>query len=126
MGKKNAQDPKTIARLCKKAAENMKAENINILEIKEMSTIADYFVICAGNSAPQLRAICDETVKIIKEKYNRKPIAISGEVESGWTVLDYGCVIMHVFSKPVREKYNLEQLWNDAPELTETRIKKKK
>lgn len=126
MAKKPLPDSKKIARLCKEAAENMKADNINILEIKEISTIADYFVICGGNSAPQLRAIWDETVKIVREELSRKPIAVSGEAESGWIVLDYGSVIMHIFSKPVREKYNLEQLWNDAPKLTETRRKKKK
>lgn len=126
MAKKICSDPKKIARLCQKAAENMKAENITILEIKELSTIADYFVICAGNSAPQLRAICDETIKVLKEKLDRKPLTVSGGAESGWTVLDYGSVLMHIFSKPARGKYNLEQLWSDAPELKETKKGKNK
>ncbi|HOK04719.1 MAG TPA: ribosome silencing factor [Victivallales bacterium] len=125
MPKKKSLDSKKIALLCKKSADNMKAENTTILEVRELTTVADYFVICGGNSTPQLRAISNEIITAVKEKFNRRPIVNSGSAESGWIVIDYGSVLVHIFLKPIREKYSLEELWSDAPKLENSRRKKK-
>ncbi len=113
-----------MVNLCAKIADEMKAEDIEILKIGPLSTIADYFIICAGNSTPHLNAISDKVVENIRKNLGKKP-RLSGDPQSGWIALDYGSVIMHIFSKPMREKYNLEGLWNDAPKV-EKKVKSKK
>ncbi|HPN84210.1 MAG TPA: ribosome silencing factor [Victivallales bacterium] len=106
-----------LAELCAKVADEMKGEEITILEVSTLTTVADYFVVCAGNSAPHLNAISDNAFDRIKKELGKRPIMSSGGPESGWMVLDYGSVIFHIFSKPARQKYSLESLWNDAPKI---------
>jgi ribosome-associated protein len=110
-------DSKKLARLCREYADNKKAEDIVILDVRELSSVADYFVICSGSSEPHLRAISDEILNKLRDEQNLRPRAIDGTLQTAWIVLDYFDVIVHVMKADVREKYDLEALWGDAPRV---------
>jgi ribosome-associated protein len=76
--------------------------------------IADFFVLCTGNSDRQIKALADGVRAAIKEKYNRLPTSVEGKGESGWVLMDYGDVIVHIFGEDEREFYNLEGFWSQA------------
>jgi len=84
-----------------------------LLDIRSISLLADYFVICSGESERQIKAIVDEVTEKTKEDKVR-PLHIEGDPSSGWVLVDYGSVIVHVFAPAVRGYYQLEQLWSDA------------
>ena len=88
-------------------------EDVHLLDIRPVSMIADYFVICHGASERQIQAIHDEIVDKLKEMGVR-PLHSEGTPMSGWILIDYGSVIVHVFLPLIRQYYNLEQLWKDA------------
>jgi ribosome-associated protein len=96
------------------AAADKKASDIVMLDLQPVALIADYFVICEGQSARQLRAIAEGIVESLKDQGER-PLRREGTPESGWVLVDYGAVIAHVFSPELRHYYNLELLWKDAP-----------
>jgi ribosome-associated protein len=110
-------DSKKLAQLCWEYADNKKAENIVILDVRELSSVADYFVICSGSSEPHLRAISDEIANRLRDEHELRPRAIDGTLQTAWVVMDYFDVIVHVMKNDVRERYNLEGLWNDAPRV---------
>jgi len=84
-----------------------------LLDIRPISLLADYFVICSGESERQISAIVDEVTERAKEDRVR-PLHIEGDPPSGWVLVDYGGVIVHVFAPAVRGYYQLEKLWSDA------------
>tara|TARA_B100001173_G_scaffold65145_1_gene55032 strand:- start:149 stop:517 length:369 start_codon:yes stop_codon:yes gene_type:complete len=92
-------------------ALNKKADKLIILDVRELSSLADFFIICHGNSEPQVKAIADN----IRKGTNHKPRHIEGYDNQNWILLDYFDIIVHVFKKDDREYYNLERLWADAP-----------
>ncbi len=106
-----------LALRCRELAEDKKAENITVLDVRALSSITDFFVIVTGTSEPHLRAIVDEISETISEELNIRPRAVDGSFQTSWIVLDYFDVIVHVMRKEVREHYNLEGLWGDAPKL---------
>ena len=110
-------DSKKLAQLCWEYADNKKAENIVTLDVRELSSVADYFVICSGTSEPHLRAISDEITEKLREDHGLKPRAVDGTLQAGWLVLDYFDVIVHVMRTDVRQHYDLEGLWGDAPRV---------
>jgi ribosome-associated protein len=110
-------DSRKLALACRELADNKKAENIVILDVRKLSSITDFFVIAAGTSEPHLRAIVEEIVDQLKEDHGVQPNAIDGTFNTAWVVLDYFDVIVHVMRHDVREKYDLETLWGDAPRL---------
>ena len=110
-------DSRKLALLCRELADNKKAEDIIILDVRELSSVTDYFVIVTGTSEPHLRAIVDEIVDELKEDHDLRPNAIDGTFHAAWLVLDYFDVIVHVMRKDVREHYDLETLWGDAPRV---------
>lgn len=110
-------DAKKLAQLCQKYADNKKAENIAILDVRALSSVTDYFVICSGSSEPHLRAISEEITGQLREEHGLRPRAVDGTLQTAWLVLDYFDVIVHVMKSEVREKYDLEALWSDAPRL---------
>jgi ribosome-associated protein len=110
-------DSRKLALLCRELADDKKAEDIVILDVRELSSVTDYFVIVTGTSEPHLRAIVDEIVDELKEDLDLRPNAIDGTFHAAWVVLDYFDVIVHVMRKDVREKYDLETLWGDAPRV---------
>ena len=110
-------DSKKLALLCRDLAENRKAENISVLDVRKVSSITDYFVIATGTSEPHLRAISDEITEKLREDHGLKPRAVDGTLQAGWLVLDYFDVIVHVMRSDVRQHYDLEGLWGDAPRV---------
>jgi len=110
-------DSKKLALLCRELADNKKAENIVILDLREVSSVTDYFVICTGNSEPHLRAIMDEITGRLREGHGLRPRAMDGALHTAWVVLDFFDVIVHVMRSDVREHYDLEGLWGDAPRV---------
>ncbi len=110
-------DSKKLALLCRELADNKKAENIVILELLELSSVTDYFVICTGTSEPHLRAIVDEITGKLREEHALRPRAMDGALQTAWVVLDFFDVIVHVMRADVREHYDLEGLWGDAPRV---------
>ena len=99
------------------AADDRKAENIVLLAIGDVSSLADYFVIVSGLSKTQVRAIANAVEDAIAEKLGRKPRNIAGLQDSTWVLLDYGDVIVHAMMDKEREYYGLEAFWGHAPKL---------
>jgi ribosome-associated protein len=110
-------DSRKLALLCRKLADNKKAEDITILDVRQLSSVTDYFVIASGTSEPHLRAIVDEITERLREGYQLRPKAIDGTLQTAWVVLDFFDVIVHVMRADVRERYDLEALWGDAPRV---------
>jgi ribosome-associated protein len=110
-------DSKKLALLCRDLAENRKAENIAVLDVRAVSSVTDYFVIASGTSEPHLRAITDEITDKLKSDYGLRPRAVDGTLQTAWVVLDFFDVIVHVMRADIRERYNLEGLWGDAPQV---------
>jgi ribosome-associated protein len=110
-------DAKKLALECRELADNRKAEDIAVLDVADVSSIADYFVIASGTSEPHLRAISDEITEKLREDHGLRPRAVDGTLQAGWLVLDYFDVIVHVMRADVRQHYDLEGLWGDAPRV---------
>lgn len=108
--------PKKIALLARKAAEDKKGEEPAILDISKLTSIAHYFMIVHGNSDRHVKTIAHHIMDTMKEK--KVPLWHDEGLESGsWVVLDYASVIIHVFYRETRQFYNLERLWGEAPRL---------
>ncbi|MGD8188980.1 ribosome silencing factor [Brevibacillus ginsengisoli] len=102
-----------LAKLVVKAAEDKKAEKLVVMDISNLSVIADYFIICNGNNERQVQAIVNEIrEQAHKNGYDVK--GIEGINEGRWVLIDLGDVVVHVFHREEREFYNLERLWSDA------------
>lgn len=97
-----------------KAALAKKAKDTIILDLKGITTIADYFVICSGENTTQVRAIADNVRTELKENAI-KPLSVEGLDHAHWILLDYGDIIVHIFLEETRAYYELEKLWLDAP-----------
>jgi ribosome-associated protein len=104
---------KQIVQIAVSAAEDKKANDIVVLDIRNLSVIADYFMICHGNSATQIQAIVTDIKKKIEESGFRVK-GIEGVDEARWVLIDIGDLVVHVFHRDEREYYNLERLWGDA------------
>ena len=118
-------DSKKLALLCRELADNKKAEDIVILDVRKLSSVTDYFVIATGSSEPHLRAIVTEVADQLKADHHLRPNAVEGDMGGAWVVLDFFDVIVHVMRADVRERYDLEGLWGDAPTV-KPRVKRKK
>lgn len=118
-------DSKKLAVLCRKLAENKKAENAVILDVRKLSSVTDYFVIVSGNSEPHLRAITSEVTDQLRLQYHLRPRTVEGEATASWQVLDYFDVIVHVMRADARERYDLESLWGDAPRVGVVKARRK-
>ena len=105
---------KELALACAEAADDTKAENIMIKDLRGLSSITDFMVLCTGNSMPQMRAILRDVSKTIDEEHGVKPTYKEGKVDARWVVLDYVDVMVHIMDEEMREFYGLEQLWKDA------------
>lgn len=105
--------PLDLARRIVDLAEDKKAADIVLLELAPLTTLADYFVICSGGSERQLDAIADGIVAALRDE-KQKPIGREGTPASHWVLLDYGSVIVHIFTPPEREYYGLEKHWGEA------------
>lgn len=110
-------DSRKLALLCRKLADDKKAEDIVILDVRKISSVTDYFVIASGNSDPHLRAIVDEIAETLKDEHDLVPSGKDGTVHAAWVVLDYFDVMVHIMRSDIRQRYDLEGLWNDAPRV---------
>ena len=106
-------DSKTKLLLCLKAAIEKKSQDPVLLELKGISSITDYFLLCSGRSDRQVQAIAQGIEEDLKKKGIR-PLGQEGMVEGRWVLLDYEDVVVHIFLDPVRKFYDLEGLWIDA------------
>jgi len=106
-------EPLDLARRIVELAEDKKAADIVLLDLGELTTLADAFVICSGGSERQISAIADGIVEGLRDE-RIKPIGREGTSESHWVLLDYGSVIVHVFTPPERDYYELEKHWSGA------------
>jgi len=105
--------PLDLARRIVELAEDKKAADIVLLDLTGLTTLADYFVICSGGSERQLDAIADGVVETLRDERLR-PIGREGVSASHWILIDYGSVIVHVFTPPERDFYQLERHWGEA------------
>ena len=119
-------ESKKLALLCRELADNKKAENTVILDVRNLSSITDFFVITSGATEPHLRAIVHEITDRLREEHGLAPRAIDGEANTPWQVMDYFDVIVHVMRTDVREKYDLEGLWGDAGKIAPKQAKGRK
>jgi len=118
-------DSKKLALLCRTLAENKKAENSIILDVRKVSSVTDYFVIVSGSSEPHLRAITNEVTDKLRQDHQLRPRTIEGGPSAAWQVLDYFDVIVHVMRTEARERYDLESLWGDAPRVGAVKPRKR-
>lgn len=118
-------DSKKLALLCRELADNRKAEDIVVLDVHKISSITDYFVLASGSSEPHLRAIAEEITDTLKEEHGLSPSAKDGTLHTGWLVLDFFDVIVHVMRSDVRQRFDLESLWGDAPRVKPPRARKR-
>jgi len=102
-----------LARVAVDVAADKKAFDILLLNIQEVSSIADYFVICSGNNSRQLQSIADAIDEELGKKGGRL-LYREGVADTGWMLLDFGDIIVHIFDPKEREYYRIEQLWSDA------------
>lgn len=109
-------DARELALLCAAAAHNKKARDLALLEVGELTGYADYFLLASGRSTRQALAIAENVDRVLK-KAGRRPVGREGLSEGRWILLDYGEVVVHVFYEPVRQFYDLDSLWGDAPQL---------
>ena len=102
-----------LARTIVDMLEERKAENILLLDVQEVTILADYFIICSATSERQIRALSGDLSRQLKAEVG-KPLNIEGQADSGWVLVDYGDVIVHIFSPSMRTFYDLEGFWKEA------------
>ena len=94
-----------------------------LLDVQELTSVADYFIVCSGSSNRQVAAIA-QTIKRELKKYKFKPLSIDGLKEGQWVLMDFGHVVIHIFYDPVRNFYDLEGLWTDAARVVTPGLEK--
>ena len=106
--------PKEMALTAARALDEKKGVSISAVEITDLTSLADYFVFATGSSNTQINALCGAVEKAMDEQGGEKPLRREGYRDGTWVLLDYGCVVVHVFSAEAREFYSLERLWHDG------------
>jgi ribosome silencing factor RsfS/YbeB/iojap len=114
---KDMKTPKELALMAAKALNDKKAKDIQVLEITDLTTLADYFVIATGSSNTQINALVDNVEKVLLEQAGENPLHREGYRGGTWVLLDYGCIAVHVFNAENRQFYGLEHLWRDGKRL---------
>lgn len=104
------------ALVCVKAALEKKAYDLVLLDVSELTSLADYFLLCSGRSDTQVQAI-SQAIEEAMHRAGQKPLTIEGYRHGHWVVEDFGDVVVHIFFEPVREFYDLERLWAKAPRV---------
>lgn len=114
--------PKELALLAAQALSEKKGREIQVLEIADLTTLADYFVLATGSSNTQINALVDNVEKVITEQAGEEPLHREGYRGGTWVLLDYGCLAVHVFSAEARKFYGLERLWRDGKSVDLTGV----
>jgi len=109
-----AAEGQELAIACAKAAEEILAEDIHVLDLRGVSSLTDYMLVCSGSSMPHLKAILREVEVKVREWSGADPLYSEGKADSRWVVLDYVDVMVHIMHQEMRELYALEELWGDA------------
>jgi ribosome-associated protein len=109
-------DGREKALLCVRFALEKKAYDLVVMEVGQLTSLADYFLICTGRSDTQVQAIT-QSVEENLARLRMRPLSVEGYPHGHWVVMDYGDVVVHVFYEPVREFYDLERLWSRAPRV---------
>ena len=105
-----------LIELCEQVAYDRKAENILRLDMRGIDTAqSDYYILCTGLSEPHIGAIAERIQREVREKMEIRPLLCNGDQRSHWIIVDFGYAIIHVMTQDAREKYQLEELWGDAP-----------
>lgn len=103
---------RAIAETAYNALDSKKGLDVTLLEVSEQTVLADYFVLATGTANTHVRALADEVEFKLKEELGVEPRHIEGTSGNSWTLLDYGCVVVHVFTSQARDFYKLERLWS--------------
>lgn len=106
-----------LAIACAEAADELKAEDVRVFDLRGISTLTDFMVVCAGNSMPHLKAIVRDIEATVRDKGSDPALATEGKAASRWIVVDFVDVMVHVLDQEFREHYALEKLWGDAKEV---------
>lgn len=105
-------------RIATAAALDKKATDVDVLAVGELTSIADYFILCSASNERQAQAIADNILDRLKEELGVKPLLIEGTTPGRWVLLDFGDFVVHIFTEDMRRFYGLERLWGDAPNVT--------
>lgn len=108
--------PKEMALILAGALDSKKGQEVKVLETGNLTSLADYFVICSASSTTQIRALSEECEKVMKE-HGEVPHHVEGHRGNTWVLLDFACVVVHIFMDEARKFYDLERLWKDAEEV---------
>lgn len=114
----NPDDLNTTWQTAIRAADEKQAVDILALDLRGITTMADVFLICHGRNTRQNQAIADEIEKQLKEVHGERPLAIEGLSNAEWILMDYGDLVVHIFTEKSREYYELERLYRDAKRLS--------
>ncbi len=106
--------PKELAIIAAKALDDRKGKEISVIEITDLTTLADYFVVSTGTSNTQINALSGAVEEALKTQADEMPLRREGYRDGTWVLLDYGSVVVHVFSAEARSFYDLERLWADG------------
>ena len=108
--------PREVAAIAAKALDDKKGVDIALLEIAEVTTLADHFLICTGTSNTHVKALCDSVEEAL-DNAGEPALRREGHRGGTWVLLDYGCLVVHVFTEETRQFYDLERLWGDAKKI---------
>lgn len=109
----NMLTPEEVAKLAVQALDSKRGEKIALLKVRDLTILADYFLICTGTSNTHIRTLCDEVEKVLDE-HGEPALRREGQRGGTWVLLDFGCLVVHVFTDETRKFYDLERLWSDA------------
>jgi ribosome-associated protein len=109
-----SEDALSLARTIVDVLEEKKGDDILLLDLIGVCSFTDYFIICSGGSERTIKALAEDTRLQIKNRYSLLAQNVEGDASSGWVLMDYGDVILHLFSPALRSYYNLEDLWRDG------------
>ena len=115
--------PEEITAVAYRALDDKKAKDVKILKTAEQTVLADYFVICNGSSPAHIKALVDEVDKQLSE-VGEPPIRREGLRSDIWVLMDFGSVIIHIFTDEARKFYDLERLWSDAEVVTPSSLQR--
>ncbi|MBE6479785.1 MAG: ribosome silencing factor [Atopobiaceae bacterium] len=109
--------PLELARVAAIAADGKKATDICLIDLTSASDVCDYFLICTGQNQRLVDSVVDEVEEKVRVNCDEKPLSIEGRAEGTWVLMDFGSVVVHVFTPETRDYFRLEKLWGDAPRV---------
>ncbi len=109
--------PNEVAALAAKAMDDKKGVDITLLEITDVTTLANHFLICTGTSNTHVKSLCDAVEEAL-DNAGEPVLRREGHRSGTWVLLDYGCLVVHVFTEETRQFYDLERLWSDAKRVS--------